>query len=458
MAKISLKIEQTQQLSPQQVLQASLLQLTLPLLEQRILQELEVNPAIEMIELSDNIETDESSDEKLEDEEEIDFEWEELLGVNDDYEYPKEWKKNNEEFETPMVSNETFSERIIKQLQDCDLSKKDLQISEQILGNLDEQGYLKIELSLISDRMQIDEDEVLKVMYNIQRLDPPGLASRNLQECLLAQAEFRDENPHAVMILQDYFDDFANHRYEKIIEGIGCTKEELNEAMEFIARMNPSPRDDQLTVNPDIIIPDVAVEERSGEFIVSVQDGNIPEIRVSETYIELLNKHGNEKDVKKFLKKKLESANWFVEAIKQRKNTIQKVMESIIKKQPDYFIEDKRSLKPMILKDIADDINMDISTISRVTNGKYVQLPWEIKELKTFFSEGIETQSGDSVSNSEVKNTLKKIIETEDKSNPVSDEKLTELLNNEGYKIARRTVAKYREQLKYSTARLRRKL
>ena len=458
MPKISQKMELKQQLSPQQVLQASLLQLNIPLLEQRILHELEINPALELIDLSSDVDTEELAEDKSETEEEIEFEWEELLGEHDDFEYPKSLGKKDKEFETPIVHRETFSERIMKQLQDCDMGKEELEISEQVLGNLDEQGYLNIEPSLISDRMKLDEKDVLSVMSKIQRLDPPGLAARNIQECLLSQAEVRNENLEAVIVLRDYFDDFANHRYEKIMDGMGCSKEDLNEAMEFIARLNPSPRDDQAVINRDIIVPDVSVEERDGEFHVVVQEGTLPEIRVSNTYINMLSKHKDEKEVKSFVKKKLESAEWFVDAIQQRKRTIQDVMESIIKRQPDYFLSDKRSLKPMILRDIADDIRMDISTVSRVTSGKYVQLPWEIKELKTFFSEGIDTYSGEAVSNTEVKSRLKEIIETENKHNPISDEDLTDMINGEGYKIARRTITKYREQLKFPTARLRRQL
>ena len=458
MNKISQNMTLKQQLSPQQVLQASLLQLNLPLLEQRILHELEINPALELIDLSNDVDIEELHEEQTETEEEIEFEWEELLGMNDDYEYPKSKGKKDEEFETPLIDRETFSERIMKQLQDCDMSKKDLEISEQVLGNLDEQGYLNIEPSLISDKMLLNEEDVLQVMDKIQRLDPPGLAARNIQECLLVQAEVRNENTEAVIILRDYFDDFANHRYEKIMDDMGCSKEDLNEAMEFIARLNPSPRDDQAWENSDIIVPDVAVEDRNGEYHVIVQDGYLPEIRVSKTYVNMLAQHKDEKDVKSFVQKKLESAAWFVDAIQQRKQTIQQVMESIIKHQPAYFDSGERSLKPMILRDIADDIDMDISTVSRVTSGKYVQLPWEIKELKTFFSEGIDTDSGEAVSNTEVKSRLKEIINTEDKLNPISDEDLTELLNGAGYKIARRTVTKYREQLKFPTARLRRQL
>ncbi len=458
MPKISQKLSLKQQLSPQQVLQASLLQLNLPLLEQRILQELELNPALEMMELPDGVENEENPEEKLESEEEIEFEWEELLGVNDDYEYPKAQIKAEEERESPLVSQETMSEKILKQVQDCNVDNKSLRIAEEVLGNLDEQGYLTIEPMLISDRIQVEEEEVLDVMHLIQRLDPPGLASVNMQDCLLAQAEVRNENNVAIEILRNYFDDFVNHRYEKIMENISCSKDDLNEAMEFIARLNPSPRDDQTLTKQNIVVPDIAVEDRNGKFFVVVQDGTLPEIRVSRAYINMLNDHKDQKDVRNFVKKKLESATWFVDAVEQRKMTIQRVMESIIKRQPDYFHSEKRRLQPMILKDIANDIEMDISTVSRVTNGKYVQLPWEIKELKTFFSEGIKTDAGDDVSNTQVKTRLKEMIDNEDKQNPIGDEELTNRLKDEGYKIARRTITKYREQLKFPTARLRRKI
>ena len=458
MAKISQKIELRQQLSPRQILNASLLQLNLPLLEQRILHELEINPALEMIDLNKDHEVDMKIESDEQPEQEIEFEWEELLGVNDDYEYAKSFDKKNQDFETPIIANETFFESILKELHDFGMNSLDLQIAEEVLGNLDEQGYLNIEPSLISDRMQLNEQKVLKVIKIIQRLDPPGLAASSIQECLLIQAETRDENKIAISILKKYFDDFANHRYEKIIEGLNCSKSDLNDAMEFISRLNPSPRDDKVLVDPDIIVPDVTIEERLGKFYITVQDGNIPEIKVSKNYIKMLDMYKEKKDVNSFVKKKIESANWFIDAVKQRKNTIQRVVESIIKHQKNYFDSDERNLAPMVLKDVADDIGMDVSTISRVTNGKYVQLPWEIKELKTFFSEGVETLLGDSVSNTEIKNVIKKIIKDEDKRHPVSDKKIAEMLDQKGYKIARRTVAKYREQLKFPTARLRRKV
>ena len=458
MAKISQKLSLKQKLTPKQVLEASLLQLNLNLLEQRILEELEFNPALEMLEISENEIEEDIIDDKEQLEEEIDFEWDELLGENGDYEYSKPHSKNEVEFEAPLISQETISDKVLSQLQDCDVDEIDLKIAEQILGNLDEKGYLTIDPMLISDRMHVEQKKVLKVVNMIQRLEPPGLASKNMKECLIAQSEVRSENELATIILKDFFDDFVNHRYEKIIAEINCSKEDFKEAIEFVSRLNPSPKDDSLNLKQDIVVPDINVEHRDGKFYVIVQDGRLPELQVSKVYRNMLKEHKKEKEVYSFVKKKIESASWFVDALDQRKKTIQRVMESIIKYQSDYFYSENRSLIPMVLKDIADDLEIDISTVSRVTNGKYVQLPWEIRELKTFFSEGIKVDAGSDVSNIEVKKRLKNIIDSENKENPIKDEELTKILNKEGYKIARRTIAKYREQLKFPTARLRRKI
>ena len=283
MTKMSQKMELKQKLTPQQILQANLLQLNLPLLEQRILHELEVNPALELVDVSNNDLIDANIEENEADEE-IDYEWEEFDNEKDHYENPKIQARGMEDYDKPIVSSVTFTELILKQLEDESLSKQELKISEQILGNLDEQGYLNIDISLISDRMQISKQDVIDVMFKIQRLDPPGLAARNIQECLLVQAEVRDENSIAITILKNYFDDFVNHRYEKIIENISCSKEELNEAMEFIARLNPSPKDEQVYINSEVIIPDISIEDQGGDFQVIVQDGSMPDIRVSKTY------------------------------------------------------------------------------------------------------------------------------------------------------------------------------
>ena len=461
MSKLSQKQELQQKLTPKQILNASLLQLNLPLLEQRILHEIEINPALEMLEVKDDVEMESNLEEEMieeEKEKEVEFEWEELLGEHEDYENPSHGSEEGEKFESPMASHESFSEFYLKQLQDLNASSKELKVAEEVLGNLDSQGYLTIEPLLIADRLKLGEDVVLDVMHEIQRLDPPGVAARNMQECLLAQADKRKENDFAIKILKNYFDDFANHRYEKILSATGCSKEELNESMEFISRLNPSPRDDQLALGVDTIIPDISVEDKNGSFHVVLNDSVLPDIRVSPAYVKMLETHGNKSDVVKFVKQKLESANWFVEAVKDRKNTILIVMESIIQRQQDYFHQGKRVLRPMILADVAKDVEMDISTISRVTNGKYVQLPWEIKELKTFFSEGIQMKTGEEVSNVEVKKRLLELIDSEDKTNPIGDIELTEKLNEEGYEIARRTISKYREELNFPTARLRRKI
>lgn len=461
MPKISQKFELRQQLTPQQVLQATLLQLNLPLLEQRILHELEVNPALELADLEDELEIEDQSITEEEDngeEDELEFEWDELLGDTDDFEIHQHKEKEEDKKEIPIIAQTSFSDNFLNQLRDCNANEHELKIAEEVLGNLDEQGYLTIEPMLISDRMQIEEEDVVNVMEKIQRLDPPGVASRNIQECLLAQAEFRDENPIAIEILKKYFDDFANHRYEKIIEQMGCEDDDLNEAMEFISRLNPSPREDEFIAGNYNIIPDVSVEYRGNKLQVGVSEGTLPEIKISKKYLQMLQDYKDKPEVKKFVKQKVESANWFIDAIKGRKNTIQNVMEAIIKFQPDYFCSENRVLRPMILKDVANEIEMDVSTVSRVTKGKYVQLPWEVKELKTFFSEGIITDSGKDVSNTVVKSRLQEIISTEDKINPIDDEELAKMLKDEGFKIARRTVTKYREQLKYPVARLRRKL
>ena len=460
MPKISQKLELRQQLTPQQVLQATLLQLNLPLLEQRILHELEVNPALELADLPDEIELEDQSITEEEDngeEDELD-EWDELLGDTEDFEIHQHKEKEEDKKEIPIIAQTSFSDNFLNQLRDCNANEHELKIAEEVLGNLDEQGYLTIEPMLISDRMQIEDDDVVNVMEKIQRLDPPGVASRNIQECLLAQAEVRDENPIAIEILKKYFDDFANHRYEKIIEQMGCEGDDLNEAMEFISRLNPSPRDDEFIAGNYTIIPDVSVEYRGNKLQVGVSEGTLPEIKISKKYLQMLQDYKDKPEVKKFVKQKVESANWFIDAIKGRKNTIQNVMEAIIKFQPDYFSSENRALRPMILKDVANEIEMDVSTVSRVTKGKYVQLPWEVKELKTFFSEGIITDTGKDVSNTVVKSKLQEIISTEDKINPIGDEELAKMLKDEGFKIARRTVTKYREQLKYPVARLRRKL
>lgn len=455
MSRLKQTQELKQTLKPQQVLQANILQLTSTNLEQRILQELEENPALEMMELEE-IPEEEFDDPENNEDEETEFEWDDLLG--DDYDSGMPREKPKEIQEIPIKSEKTIFEYLSEQIRDLNLTNDELEIAEQVIGNIDDDGYLSVEPVLISDRLGFSESVVLSVLNIIQKLDPPGMGSRNLQECLMAQVEEKKVDPLVWDILEKHFDDFANHRYQNIITNLHCTKDDLREAMETIASLNPKPGAGIENIEKDVVIPDIIVEDVDGEWSITINDSSIPELRISRNYKKMFIEHNNEPEVKSFVKKKLDSAKWFIDAINQRHRTMAAVMETIIHHQPKFFRYEKRELLPMVLKDIAEDINMDISTISRVTNGKYVQLPFGIFELKSFFSEGVEMKSGKMVSNITVKRKIQEIIESEDKHNPYGDEQLTQILNEDGYKIARRTVTKYRENLKIPIGRLRKEL
>jgi len=312
---------------------------------------------------------------------------------------------------------------------------------------------------LVADRMMVSEQEVLAVLRKIQTLDPPGVGARNLQECLLIQVSGFKDQPLLSEVLTRFFDDFANKRYEKIIHSTGCSREDLLEVSELISTLNPKPGHSYEETSKDFIIPDLTVDETDEGWEVRVNDSLLPEFRINTTYRNMAMKYRKDPEVNKFIRQKIESAKWFIDAIKHRHQTLMKVMSSIIRHQPVFFGKPhKNELIPMILKDIADEVQMDISTISRVTNGKYVQLPFGIYELKFFFSEGIMTEEGAMVSNTVVKNRLRELVNYEDKKHPLSDEYLVELLTREGYVIARRTIAKYRDMLKIPVARLRKEL
>ncbi len=468
MANLSQHQELQQRLTPQQILQASLLQLNAQVLEQRILEEIEKNPALELSEIDDEIveevenDIDEDSPEELDEADaeivESDFDWEELMGDPDEFEIRQPRDQNEVHMDMPLHTTKTITDRLIDQMRDINASDDELKIAEQVLGNLDAHGYLNIEPILISDRMGIGESDVLKVMVSIRDLDPPGFASQNMRECLIAQLKKYRENDLAMNILEKYFEDFGQRRYEKIIERLGCTKDALQESITIISQLNPHPGDGFEYSEKDFVIPDLCVEKSDDGWHIASNDSSLPPLRVSKSYKKMLMDYKDNVEVKQFVKQKLESAKWFIDAIHQRKKTIVNVMESIIHRQKLYFDSDKRQLIPMVLKDVAADIEMDISTVSRVTNGRFAQLPWGIKELKTFFSEGISTQSGDEVSNTVVKDRVHKIIENENKQQPLGDEEITTMLVTEGFQIARRTVSKYRENLKFPVARLRREL
>ncbi|MEJ2055910.1 MAG: RNA polymerase factor sigma-54, partial [Calditrichaceae bacterium] len=292
----------------------------------------------------------------------------------------------------------------------------------------------------------------------IQRLEPTGVGSRNLRECLLVQLEDRNQQKSiAYKIIKDFFEDFKNKRYEKIIDILEISRDEFQESIDQIIRLNPKPGEGLFDVRSNYIVPDFIVEKVDDKFVVSLNDWNVPPLRISNTYKKMLfDKKGTDKETRQYIRKKVESARWFISSIYQRKLTMMKVMEAIIEKQRDFFEKGPEYIKPLIMREIAEMIDMDISTVSRVANGKYVQMDYGVFELKYFFNERIENEDGEEVSTRKIKNRIKEIIETEDPKKPLSDDKLSNLLKSQGFPIARRTVAKYREQLQIPVARLRR--
>ncbi len=450
-----------QHLSPQQILQSSILQLNSLMLEERILAELEQNPALEMLEQEL---PSEENEETPADEEDEDFDWEELLNSPEDYNVARYEDHSREEFEVQLVATEAFAERMLRQLVDAGLAEHELEIADELLGNINGEGYLTAELFLVADRMKVSEETVEKVRQRIMHLQPAGVGALNLRECLLAQLEQQAEGNQpglelATVIIADHFDNFANRRYGRILQALNCSEEELQEATEVISHLNPKPGMGETVSVGEYIVPDILVEEDDGEWVITLLDSTLPGLNISATYLNMLaNKTAYDPETRQFARRKVEAARWFIQAVQQRRDTMVKVMAAIIGRQEEFFRKGQGHLKPLVLREIADDIGMDISTISRVTNGKYVQTPHEIFELKYFFSEGMTTDEGEEVSTRIIKDALQKIIDGEDKQKPLNDEALGKRLNKQGYPVARRTVAKYREQLKLPVARLRREL
>ena len=444
---------QIQKLTPQQVLQANIMQLNNSLLEQRIIKELEDNPTLEIVE-----EENDGEDEALDDSAESEFEWDELDSDSERFELKLDRGDHSVDY---LVSNhtspKTLDEKIKEQLLDINIPEEKMHIANEIIGNLDDDGYFKIEPILVADRLRINEEEVLAMLKIIQSLEPKGIASRNLRECMLLQID-KNINPLAFNVISNYFEDFSNKRFEKICEKLNCSLNDLDLANEIIKRLNPKPGDGILTGDKEFIIPDIIVEKREGEWVVHMNDNSIYELRINKDYKSMLNDKRIDKPTTAFIKNKLQSADWFIDAINQRKDTMIRVMSEIISKQKNIFQHDKQELIPMVLKDIAKELNLDISTVSRATNSKYVQLPWGIFEIKDFFSEAIQTISGEEVSNTTVKKRIKELIEEENKLNPIDDQMVTDLLVKEGYIIARRTVSKYRAMLGIPKSKLRREI
>ncbi len=443
MVKLQQRLEQKQTLQPQQILQATLLQLTIVNLEDRILEELELNPILEQVERAH-----EDPPETTEDDRDLDWEAEE-------YEPPNIYEKK-ELKDIPIPQQTDFLESLADQLNLCDFNHQERLVAEEIIYNLDENGYLTIDLELICDRFEMEMNQVLSVLNKIQTFDPQGIAARNLQECLLLQIE-QNEEPFVYTLLIEHFEDVANHRYDQLIKKTGCSEEELKAALSVIKHLNPKPGAGHENIELTTIIPELIVYEREDNWVVVVNDSWLPEVRVNREYVDMLAGELDKKS-KSFIKEKMDNAQWFVDAISDRRKTLTNVMKEIIKRQPEFFQGNITKLHPMKLQDIADDLGMDISTISRSTRGKYVDTPYGIYELKSFFTEGMVTSSGEEISTMQIKQVLKELLDGENKHHPLTDEQLKNILNDQGFPVARRTVAKYRELLHIPVARLRKQI
>ena len=437
-----------QSLSPQQVIQANILQLNISVLEKKILDELESNPLLE------SSVTEDESVEGLDDlESEVEYDQD-----PDEFEPSNIYdNKNFQDREIPIRDQLDFIEGLVQQLDAYKFNNWQRDVAEEILWNLDENGYLAVDVVLIADRYERTDKEVLSVLEKIQQLDPPGIAARDLQECLKIQLIDKQDTT-VFHIVMNYFDDFANHRYEKIKKELNIDDSTLSKVIDEIAKLDPYPGKGKIGKESETVIPDLLIVQQDGKWKIIINDSNVPELSISNEYVSMLKKSDISSDTKKYLKEKFDSASWFIQAIQQRHDTLSKVMQSIIERQSNFFEGEIENLIPMKLQDIADDIKMDISTISRSTRGKYVDTPYGIFELKSFFSDGYIINSGEEVSTNTIKDLLKQLIDAEDKKTPLTDTNLTKELNRKGYPVARRTVAKYREQLHFPVARLRRQL
>ena len=436
-----------QKLAPRQVLQARLLQLNTVNLEQAIIEELEQNPLLEQVEVEE-VQPDQNSDETPIDD--IDVSMEDMYSDESTY-YLSEQKN-----EMPLPDRHTLLEDLIDQLKDLNLNENEKEVAEEIIWNTNEKGYLDTDLILIADRFELLENEVEPILYKVQRLNPLGIGSRSLEECLMIQLE-NETGSLSHKIVNKYFDDFMHKRYEKIQEKLNCTKDELHEAVDHISHLSPHPGEGYLD-RFQTVFPDVIVREDGDDWVITTNDGGLPELRISQAYESQMNDDKLKNDAKRFIKDKMDLANWFIEAIHQRRVTMVNVMKLIIKFQPEWFSRNMNYLRPLKLQDIADVIKMDISTISRSTRGKYVDTPYGIFELKHFFTDSIELKDGRILGTFVIKKALEEIIRNENKQSPFSDDILVDKLNQDGYTLARRTVAKYRDQMGYPVARLRKEI
>jgi len=446
MPRLSQKLEQRQKLAPRQVLQARLLQLNTINLEQTILKELEQNPILEQVEPEDF--EDKSMAEEILDE--VD------APVEDVYTDESSYYLDQEKNDLPLPDRSSFIEDVINRMKDSGLTDIEQEIAEEILWNINDRGYLDTDLVLIADSFELEEEDIEPILSAVQRMDPKGLASRNLKECLTIQLE-DDNKSLSFSIITKYFDDFMHKRYDKIKTKLKCDNEQLHEAVDKISNLNPRPGEGYAD-NFQIVIPDLIVREDGDDWLITTNDGGIPELRISKLYSEGIKESEYSGKAKSFVREKMDSANWFIEAVKQRRITMVSVMRAIIKYQPEWFSGDMDHLRPLKLQDIAEEIGMDISTISRSTRGKFVDTPYGVFELKYYFTDALDLGDGRVLGTFVIKRELQNIINSENKKSPFNDDTLVEKLKDKGYKLARRTVAKYRDQLGVPVARLRKEI
>ena len=481
MQKLSLSQSLQQKLSPQQIQFIKLLQIPTAELDTRIEEELEINPALEEgmdedYEQKEDDSFDDSDDYKERDD---DLDIDSYIKDEDYAGYKMQGDGNyaEEDRDMPLATSSNLTDALMQQFGYLDLTDEQRIIGLQLIGSIEADGYIRRSMQAIvndlafSQNIFTDTDEVEQLLHKIQSFDPPGIAARTLQECLILQLRRRDQSdPYtllAIRIINEFFDEFSRKHYDKIQHRLNISDEALKRVVDIIIKLNPKPGSvESESGTVQYLIPDFILTNSSGKLELTLNSKNAPELRISRSFSDMLDTYDKSKKQNKvlketvsFVKQKLDAAKWFIDAIKQRQQTLLRTMNAIVRFQYDFFLTGEESrLRPMILKDIATMIDMDVSTVSRVANSKSIQTEFGIYPLKYFFSEGISTDSGEDVSSREVKNILKELIDAEPKLHPLSDDKLETILNERGYNIARRTVAKYREQLNIPVARLRKEL
>ncbi len=486
MLKQYLQFKLSQKLSPQQIQLMKLIQLPTQAFEQRLKQEMEENPALEGgKEESDTVESEfediyEGDDTENESIDTDDINIDDYLSDDEIPDYrtrANNYSSDDEEKNIPYAAGISFRQYLLNQLNTVHLSNEEWEIAEFLVGSVDESGYIRRPLSDIMDDLAFtqniytDEKTIEKILKIVQEIDPPGVAARSLEECLLIQLKRKETNPSiklAVAILEKSFEQFTKKHYKKLIQKHTVSEKQLKDAISKIEKLNPKPGGSYASNNriTEHIVPDFSIRIVEDELELALNGRNAPELHISREYSNMLkgykkskDKSKSQKDTVMFIKQKLDAAKWFIDAIRQRQQTLYITMNAIMQYQKEYFLTgDERNLHPMILKDIADKIDMDVSTVSRVANSKYVDTPYGTKLIKQYFSESMKNDQGEDVSTKEIKKILETIIGEENKKKPLTDDKLAAMLKEKGYPIARRTVAKYREQLDIPVARLRKQI